>query len=240
MSLLFKVKRKLYKAFHPAVGKIWMLHRCVTERSTDDKQRVLEITPDFLESKILEYKSQGYHFISIDEAANHIQNASPLFCRSKFLVVTFDDGYQDNLTMALPILKKHNIPFVVYITTDFIDNHNEMWWYPNQHLALSMDELLQLDAEPLCTIGAHTLSHPKLNELSPDDQQKEIQDSKSKLEYWLRHPVRHFSYPYGAHSDLTKQIAVQAGFSTIACAWGGPIRTDASIIDLSRIALKQE
>lgn len=216
-----------------------MLHRCTAHRSADEQQRNLEITPDYLEQKILEYKSKGYVFISMDEVAQRLQNSKCTIRNSKFVALTFDDGYRDNLTEALPVLRKHHVPFIVYVTTDFIDNKKEMWWYPGQKLALSKEELLQLDREPLCTIGAHTLSHPKLDGLPREDQQREIVESKQQLESWLGHAVAHFSYPHGAHTEQTQQLSIQAGFTTIACAWGGFVRTDAIPIDLKRRILKQ-
>lgn len=240
MNFYFKVRRKIYKAFHPVIGEIWMLHRCTSVRSTNPQQRSLEVTPEFLEQMILEYQAKGYIFISMDAVVQLLQISKPKIQNSKFVVVTFDDGYRDNFIEALPILKKYNVPFIVYVTTNFIDNYSEMWWYPGRQLALSKDELLQLDHDPLCTIGAHTLSHPKLDELSMDDQRREIIESKRQLESWLGHPVSHFSYPHGAHSEQTRKIALQAAFSTIACAWGGPVRTDATPIDLMRIAIKQQ
>ena len=60
------LRRKIHNIFHPKIGEIWMLHRVVEQRSDVPEQRELEVTPDWLEQKILEYKSKGYSFISID------------------------------------------------------------------------------------------------------------------------------------------------------------------------------
>lgn len=239
MNIFRKIRRKIYKAFHPALGEVWMLHRVVPEcqRSACKEQYDLEITPAYLEKKILEYQEKGYEFVSIEEVYRRLQNPKFKIQNSKFVAITLDDGYRDNLTAGLPVFKKHEVPFVVYVTTDFIDNKSEMWWYPGQKLALSMDELIQLDNEPLCTIGAHTLSHPKLDTLSLEEQQREIVEAKSKLEQWLGHPIVHFSYPHGAHTAETKQLAVQAGFSTILCAWGGKVRVGHVSNDIPRVAV---
>lgn len=240
MLLINKIKRKLFKAFHPSLGEVWMLHRVTANRSSEKSLRDLEITPDFLETKILEYKQRGYRFVSIDEASEIIEDKKLSTAFNKFVCVTFDDGYRDNLTEAYPIMKKHNIPFVIYVTTDFIDNKSEMWWYPGQQLAMSKEELLQFDREPLCTIGAHTLSHPKLDELDIQNQQNEILQSKTILEEWLGHPIDHFSYPHGAHTQETKEIAIEAGFKTIAWAWGGEVRLKSKNEDIFRVWIKQK
>ena len=73
-----------------------------------------------------------------------------------------------------------------------------MWWYASEQLGISSESLKILDADPLCTIGAHTVSHPRLDTLSFDDQQKEIAQSRQELEALLDHPIHHFSYPHGA------------------------------------------
>ena len=67
--ILQRIKRKLYKALHPAVGEIWMLHRVVKIRSENPNQRPLEVTPEWLEGRIKEYQKRGYSFVSIDEIA---------------------------------------------------------------------------------------------------------------------------------------------------------------------------
>lgn len=241
MNIFRKIQRKIYKAFHPALGEVWMLHRVVPEdqRSACKEQYDLEVTPKYLEKLIVDYKNRGYQFVSIDRVKEILKNNSiHVFRRShRFICVTLDDGYRDNLVEALPVFKKHEVPFVVYVTTDFIDNKSGMWWYPGQKLALSMDELIQLDKETLCTIGAHTLSHPKLDTLPLEEQRREIVESKVQLEQWLGHPIVHFSYPHGAHTEETKQLAVQARFSTILCAWGGKVRVGQSCFEIPRIPI---
>lgn len=229
---------KLHNLTHPTLGRILMLHRVVEQRSDEPEQRELEITPHFLEQTIETYRQEGYIFVSIDEVCSIIKSGKRQ--KQPFVCLTFDDGYKDNYTTALPLLKRLNVPFAVYITTGIIDNQLSMWWYPNQQLGLSLDELIALDNEPLCTIGAHTISHPMIDSLSNDEQKKEIIDSKTILEQWLGHPVKHFSYPHGVYNDTTRQIVKEAGFSTSLRAWGGPIRRgDASLYELPRIILKE-
>ena len=236
--MIARIKRKLYKAFHPVVGEIWMLHRVVEQRSEKPEQRELEVTPEWLEQKILEYKQKGYTFIPIDDLSSLSTKHSSLSTK-RFICVTFDDGYRDNYTLAYPLLKRLGVPFTVYVTTGFIDDRLPMWWYPNQHLGMSAEELRQLDVDPLCTIGAHTVSHPKLDTLSYEEQYKEIADSKLELERLLGHPIQHFSFPHGAHNEDTLAICRELEFQTVVQSWGGPIRKGAHYDSLPRIGIKQ-
>ncbi len=235
MNALQYFQRKLHNLTHPVLGRILMLHR-VVEQHSEGKNRELEITPQFLEQTIKDYCTQCYRFVSIDEACCIITKG-----RSKqpFVCLTFDDGYRDNYTNALPLLKHLGIPFAVYATTGFADNKKSMWWYPNEKLGLGLDELKALDAEPLCTICAHTVSHPRLVTLTADEQRKEIIESKETLEQWLGHPIDHFSYPHGAYNDDTISIVRDCGFHTALLAWGGTVRLGDNPFLLHRIELKQ-
>lgn len=236
--IIHRIRRKIYKAFHPIVGEIWMLHRVVEQRSDVPEQRELEVTPDWLEQKILEYKSKGYSFISIDNLTTLNTQHSTLNTK-KWVCITFDDGYRDNYTLAYPMLKRLNVPFTVYVTTGFIENQMSMWWYPNEQLGISTDELKALDNDPLCTIGAHTVSHPKLDALSRKQQYQEIAESKQTLETLLGHEVRHFSFPHGAHNDNVLAICSETGFQTVVQSWGGPLRCGEHPCSLPRINMMQ-
>ena len=220
-----RIKRKLHNLTHPVVGEVWMMHRVVEQRSVKPGQRDLEVTPAWLEQKINDYRVKGWKFVSIDNLPK----------KGKWVCITFDDGYRDNYTLAYPLLKQLDVPFAVYVSTGFLDNHNEMWWYPGQQLAMSTDELKTLDTDSLCTIGAHTVNHLKLDSLSVEQQIAEIKNSKDELEQLLGHPIRHFSFPHGAHNDDTINICQELGFQTVARSWGGPLRRGASRRVLNRI-----
>lgn len=228
--------RRLHHLTHPMLGRILMLHR-VVEQHSEGSNSELEVTPEFLKQTINNYRYQGYHFVSIDEACEIINHGST---DHPFVCLTFDDGYQNNYDIAYPILKQMNVPFAIYITTGFIDNRLPMWWYKGDNMGIGTDSLKALDADPLCTIGAHTVSHPKLDTLSPEEQREEIMQSKQELEALLSHPIRHFSYPHGSYNDDTLKIANGCHFVSALCAWGGSIRKgDASLMELPRIELKE-
>ncbi len=235
MSFLKRVARKIYKITHPELGVILMLHRVVEQRS-DSENRELEITPDFLEQSIKDYRQHGYKFVSIDEACDILNRGR---CKTPFVCLTFDDGYHDNYSNAWPVLKKEKVPFAIYVTTGFIDNQLPMWWYPNEQLGMSREELLELASDPLCTIGAHTISHPKLDSLNYDEQHMEIEQSKKELESILNIKIDHFSYPHGAYNDDTLSIVKKSAFRSVLMAWGGKVRRDSSPIMIQRTVLKQ-
>ena len=229
------INKKTHNLTHPVLGCILMLHRVVEQRN-EGENRELEITPEFLKQTIESYRQQGHRFVSIDEACDIINRGRT---NLPFVCLTFDDGYQDNYDIAYPILKQKEVPFAIYVTTGFIDNRLPMWWYSNEKLGISTESLKTLDSDPLCTIGAHTVSHPKLDTLSPEEQTKEIVQSRQELETLLSHPIRHFSYPHGSYNTDTLSIINQQAFRSALLAWGGNTRRGANPLMLPRIELRQ-
>lgn len=234
---MIDLRRKLHNLTHPLLGRILMLHRVVEQRS-EGENRELEITPKFLRQTIETYRQQGHRFVSIDEACDIISKGRT---NHPFVCLTFDDGYQDNYDIAYPILKQMEVPFAIYVTTGFIDNRIPIRWYPNEKQGINTESLKTMDADPLCTIGAHTISHPKLDTLTAEEQQKEIEQSLQELETLLGHPIHHFSYPHGAYNADTLKIVNDCNFISSLRAWGGSIRRgDVNLWELPRIELKEQ
>ena len=98
---------------------------------------------------------------------------------------------------------KYNIPFTIFVTTDYVDLQPY----------ITHDHLKEIANSALCTIGAHTISHKNLR--NAKNYKDEIHLSKSILEKFLNKPVDFFAYPYGKHSSVSRKIekfAKQAGY----------------------------
>lgn len=131
------LKRKIYNFCHPKIGEIWCLHRVLPERSVFKSNRDLEITPDELERLIVDKRRQGFRFVDMDAfvAASH----GKLWGRH-LVHVTFDDGFADVFNYAYPILKQHEVPFTLYVTTDMPDGKADLWWLQLEQLANGDEE----------------------------------------------------------------------------------------------------
>jgi peptidoglycan/xylan/chitin deacetylase (PgdA/CDA1 family) len=118
---------KLTRPFAPFLGNILMFHRVVTPdgKPRIPENQILEITPKHLKEIIAFYRQHKYEFVSMDEVTRRLNGKRS---KQKFVAFTFDDGYTDTYTTAYPILKRENIPFSIYITTDFPDRKAYMWW----------------------------------------------------------------------------------------------------------------
>ncbi len=132
--------RTIYRDLkNPIVGDILMLHRVTSKGATLQKNKALEITPNQFENIILYYKKQHYQFVSLDEFIS-IKRTKSFFKKQKYIAVTFDDGYKDNLMEALPICQKYNVPFTIYVSTSMVTRTAFLWWYV-------LEEILMFNAE---------------------------------------------------------------------------------------------
>ena len=132
--------RTIYRDLkNPIVGDILMLHRVTSKGATLQKNKALEITPNQFENIILYYKKRHYQFVSLDEFIS-ITRTKSFFKKQKYIAVTFDDGYKDNLMEALPICQKYNVPFTIYVSTSMVTRTAFLWWYV-------LEEILMFNAE---------------------------------------------------------------------------------------------
>ncbi len=259
------------------MGKILVLYYhkvCDIERDWNG----LAVSPKTFR-KQLEYIKENYQVLRADDDWKD--------CAKDSIIITFDDGYEDNYVNALPILEEVGIPATFFVSTEKLDTDEEMWcnelvwlifegnhfekkfimpitsfqfelttdtlyqrvelyrilrailpsiphknreeimkelraWgYANErkkrntHKMMTSEELRCLAASDCAVIGAHTISHPSLGGLSYDEQFKEIQGSKNKLEEIIKKKITLFSYPFGGkmdYSDETISILKELGF----------------------------
>jgi peptidoglycan/xylan/chitin deacetylase (PgdA/CDA1 family) len=127
------------------VGAILTLHHVRPPRPDRfQPNRLLEVTPRFLEGVVRKLRRSNLDLISLDEMHRRLSDRD---FKRRFACVTLDDGYRDTLQWAYPILKAHEVPFCVYIPTSFPDRIGELWWLAieavvarNRRISLLVDE----------------------------------------------------------------------------------------------------
>lgn len=116
----------LFNLLSASRGVILTLHRVLPDEPADfSPNAILQVTPDFLEFVIERIRGMGLDIVTLDEAVERL--VAPGKGR-RFVVLTFDDGYKDNLRHALPVLQRHEAPFTLYVPTAFIDGVGQLWW----------------------------------------------------------------------------------------------------------------
>ncbi|HET8680933.1 MAG TPA: polysaccharide deacetylase family protein [Micromonosporaceae bacterium] len=130
----------------------------------------------------------------------------------KPVLVTFDDGFPDLATAALPILQRYGIAATAYVITSRVGTPPR----PGADPSLDWDQLAGLRGNGV-EIGSHSHTHRALDCLRPAELHEEVVVSKRVLEDGLRERVDTFAYPYGYHSAAVRRTVRAAGY-TSACA----------------------
>lgn len=180
------------------------------------------VTPENF-SKQMEYlKKNNYKVITLDELVNSIKGKKSI---RKSVVITFDDGYEDNFKYAYPILKKFGFPATVFIVSDFVGKKT---------LFLTWDEVMAMSRDNI-SFGGHGRSHIYL---APVTDEKvlwsEISGSKSDIES-KGLSVSYFCYPSGGFNPKAKELVIKAGYKGACTTNRGFEKFNSDIYELKRI-----
>lgn len=202
-------------ATRPAVREthvpILMFHHIAVPPPNADPIRLdLSVWPDNFEAMMAGFAAQGYHSVKLIDVYDAVTKGTQL--PRNPIVFTFDDGYDDNFTNALPILKKYNFTGTFYIPSGLVEQPGYMTWA--QVVAMSEDGM---------EIESHTISHPSLKGKPADFVRREVTVSKQSLEMMIGKPVLFFCYPSGQYDAQTIALLQAAGYlsatTTAPGAW---------------------
>lgn len=281
-AMYYSCAHKLLAPYAGGTGLIFMLHRVLPDPPRDfAPNRILQVTPTFLDGVIAQVREAGLDIISLDEAVERLRRGGGA---GRFACFTLDDGYRDNLLNAYPVFKRHGAPFAIYVPSDFPSGEGELWWIALEEviatndalaaklddgevafclrttadkwaaferiyawlrlvdedrqrsfvrdlcagngidlkglcnsLIMSWDEIRELAADPLVTIGAHTVGHYALAKLTPSRARREMAEGAERQAQELGARPRHLSYPYGDQASAGPRdfaIAAELGFKT--------------------------
>lgn len=152
------------------------------------------------------------------------------------VVVTFDDGFADVQTTALPLLRQHGLPFTLYVATAYVGG--QMHWDGSTAKApgpaLTWSQLETLAADPLCTIGNHTHTHARPEGLSVG----ELDACSDALRHHLGLTPRHFAYTWGIPVPALERH-LRARFASAVTGDLGRDHPGADPMRLHRIPVRQ-
>lgn len=182
--MLTIISRKQLKK-NGAIGLVYMLHH-IAEKNPHGipTNEDLKVSPAFLERIIIKYKKQGFDFISLDQLNKIItSNKKP---ERPFIAFTIDDGYLDNYIQALPVFERQQVPFTIFVATDFIDKKAILWWDILEGLVLNNDYVKMGGDEYQC----HTFQE-KWNTFRII-REKILHIDQTKLEKGLKEAFAHY------------------------------------------------
>ena len=160
----------------------------------------------------------GFTFSTVADLAAGAKDGEPPAGR---VALSFDDGMEDNYSVVLPLLGDYRVPATIYVATGLIGKRNP--WLAEETGARMMDDTeVQALAAAGFEVGAHTVSHRDVSQLSREDCLREMVESRLALERLIELPVKTFAYPYCRYSDAAIGAARDAGFvAAVTCGGRG-------------------
>lgn len=175
-----------------AVPPILMYHRVDVDRPMDRVGRELTVSPEQFEEQLAYLKSRGFTGISMEQMLQRVESGASL---DHVVVLTFDDGYEDQYTYALPLLQRYNDSATFYIVTGMLDRPRHLSWAQ----LYRMRDLGQ-------DIAAHGMQHDDLSLMTPTQQARQIENSVELLRHKLHAAVASYGYPSGRFNVTTLQL----------------------------------
>ena len=210
---------------------ILMYHQIDVPPPRGTSLRGLTVAPQSFARQMALLKLLGYQGLSMRGLMPYLKGEK----KGKVVGLTFDDGYQNNVQHALPILKKHGFTATCYGVSSMMGATNR--WdeglVAEKPLMSLSDWQTWRDAG--MDVGSHTRTHAKLTELPAEEARAQITDSKRELEQALGCEVQHFCYPYGWFAPEHRDMVQQAGYRTATTTVRGRVHPGADPFAMNRI-----
>lgn len=210
---------------------ILMYHQIDAPPPRGTALRGLIVAPSSFAWQMRMLKLLGYRGLSMRDLQPYLEGTK----RGKVVGITFDDGYQNNLHHALPVLQQYGFTATCYGVSSMIGGTNA--W-----------DRGKVAEKPLMTlydwrrwhtagmdVGSHTCTHAKLTELPDSAAREEISRSQQELEQAIGDEVRHFCYPYGWYHDEHVRMVREAGYATATTTHRGRVHAGDDLYTLRRI-----
>lgn len=191
-----------------------------------DKSSSLSVRPENFSNQMRYLDKAGYSVITLDELVQGIKKAEKFPPRT--VVVTFDDGFEDNYLNAFPILAKYNMPAIIFLMTGYVDQKAGYLTWDQVKLMMQND----------IDFGGHTRSGVYLPSI--DDEKElfsEIEGSKKDLEKETGEKAKYFCYPIGGFNDRVKEAVKKSGYEGACTTNRGFDKLNQDVYELNRVKI---
>lgn len=177
------------------------------------------IRTELFEQHLRYLRDNGYRTLHFADL-----NAAQTFDRAnRAVILTFDDGYEDNFHLLFPLLKRYGVKAVIYLVSGCSANTWDASRGERPLNLLTDAQCAEMLASGLVEFGAHSVTHPDLSTMTPADVCTEISNSKAELQARLGISVSTFAYPYGRLNGEVKAIVQRAGYRFGIATHSGPL-----------------
>lgn len=167
-------------------------------------------------------RDHDYHALTTDQLADHLETGAALAERP--VIITFDDGWHDQYVNAFPALKTNGLIATFYIYTNGIGAGGY----------ISEEQLKEMAAAGM-RIESHTIGHPSLSRIKPEDARREIEYPKAEISRRMGAPVTSFAYPYGDFNEDIVAMVRRAGYRTAVSTENGLTQRRDQLLFLRRV-----
>lgn len=224
----------LHRAFWKQRALIVVFHRVDDRFPADPLSRSVQEFRAYCE-----FFQRHFVVVSLGELLEKLQAGRDI---SRHLVITFDDGYRDNRTVAAVELRRRNLPACFFVTTGYVGSSENAWWDSYREVTtewMSWDDVRALREQGF-ELGLHTMHHVDLGVVAGEQAVEEIVDSKACMEREIGGEAAHFCYPFGRPwqmSEENRALVRAAGYRCCLSAYGGTVRPGDDAYRLKRTAL---
>jgi peptidoglycan/xylan/chitin deacetylase (PgdA/CDA1 family) len=204
---------------------------------SDDSRDPYSVSIKAFQEQLSWLFAHGFEVVPLSFLVRSLQTRNNKVLRKK-VVITFDDGYKDFFTNALPILHDLRASATVFLVTDMFGGRVSWSKSGSQDLLMSEDEVSQIKAKGI-SLGSHTATHANLTILDSEEMKRQLVDSHDTLTR-LGESFYAISYPWGQWSSQVIDAVESSGYEC-ALAVGERTRvTTSDIYRLPRIAMSND
>ncbi len=193
----------------------------------------LHVSPEMFDRQCRWLTRLGMRGVSMSEGYRALREGNA----GKLVAITLDDGYQDNVLHAAPILSRYGFSATCYVVSNTIGGDNAWDAALGVPRAMMTADELHAWQQQGFEIGSHTCTHPHLDRLDPATLAAEMRESRQRLQTLTGAAVEHFCYPYGDHNAAVVEAARQAGYVTATTTRKGIAQTSDDPLQLPRISI---
>jgi len=230
----------IWQSKYPKHIPVLMYHK-IPEKPSESQHRIF-VTKGVFAKHIQYLKQMGYKSLTFQEYDDYRNGKLPAKnFPKKPVILTFDDGYKDNLVNALPIMKAAGFKGVLFILAD--RSHTDNFWDvakgETSEPLMTHEELLLMQKAGW-ELGAHTFTHSDLTTLSPTDSWNEIANGKQRIESEFSQDVISFAYPYGKFNEEVKEQLLDAGYKYAVVIDAGGLHLEEDPLEIFRVYMFPE